>query len=28
MMLELQDYHSDLKDFNYKSLYYYGWRKT
>lgn len=24
MMQELQDYHSDLKDFNYKSLYYYG----
>jgi hypothetical protein len=23
MMLELQDYHSDIKDFNYKSLYYY-----
>lgn len=24
MMLELQDYHSDIKDFNYKNLYYYG----
>jgi hypothetical protein len=24
MMQELQDYHSDLKDFNYKNLYYYG----
>jgi hypothetical protein len=23
MMLELQDYHSELKDFNYKSFYYY-----
>ena len=23
MMLEIQDYHSDIKDFNYQSLYYY-----
>jgi hypothetical protein len=25
MMIELQDYHSELKDFNYNSLYFYDW---